>query len=118
LSGGAFGMSAAFGDYDRDGRMDIHLGAMFSSAGSRITTQRQFMPGKPEEVRARFRHMARGNSLFQNAGGGAFKDVSVEANITYGRWAWASLFFDLNNDGWEDILVANGFVTGDLLDDL
>jgi hypothetical protein len=118
LSGGAFGMSAAFGDYDRDGQMDIHLGAMFSSAGSRVTTQRQFMPGKPEEVRARFRQMARGNSLFHNAGGGRFTDVSVEANITYGRWAWASLFVDLNNDGWEDILVANGFVTGELLDDL
>ena len=118
LSSGAFGMAAAFGDYDRDGLMDIHLGAMFSSAGSRITTQRQFMPDKPQEVRERFRHMARGNSLFHNDGGGTFRDVSVDANITYGRWAWASLFFDLNNDGWEDILVANGFVTGALLDDL
>jgi hypothetical protein len=35
-----------------------------------------------------------------------------------GRWAWGSRFVDLNNDGWEDLVVANGFIstedTGDL----
>ncbi|MBT5925378.1 MAG: hypothetical protein HOH33_02035, partial [Verrucomicrobia bacterium] len=39
-------------------------------------------------------------------------DVSEEANVTLGRWAWCSSFVDINNDGWEDILVANGMVTG------
>jgi hypothetical protein len=29
-----------------------------------------------------------------------------------GRWAWGSKFIDINNDGWEDIFVANGFITG------
>ena len=28
-----------------------------------------------------------------------------------GRWAWGSVFADFNNDGWEDIYVANGFIT-------
>jgi hypothetical protein len=28
-----------------------------------------------------------------------------------GRWAWASLFVDLNNDGWQDVYVTNGFMT-------
>ena len=28
-----------------------------------------------------------------------------------GRWAWGSLFADINNDGWEDLLVANGYIT-------
>jgi len=28
-----------------------------------------------------------------------------------GRWAWGSLFADLNNDGRNDLLVANGFIT-------
>jgi hypothetical protein len=28
-----------------------------------------------------------------------------------GRWAWGSTFADLNNDGREDIFVANGFIT-------
>ena len=45
-------------------------------------------------------------------------DVSIEQGVTMGRWAWGSRFVDLNNDGWEDLVVANGFIstedTGDL----
>lgn len=118
LDQGAFGMSASFGDINRDGLMDIHMGAMFSGAGSRVTRQPTFKPGASEEVKGRFQLMARGNVLFENLGKAGFRDVSVDAGITMGRWAWASVFADLNNDGWEDLLVANGFVTGPDLDDL
>jgi hypothetical protein len=31
--------------------------------------------------------------------------------VAMGRWAWGSRFADFNNDGWEDIVVANGFIT-------
>ncbi len=27
------------------------------------------------------------------------------------RWAWSSLFADLNNDGWQDLVVANGYIS-------
>ena len=47
-----------------------------------------------------------------------FSDVSVFNGISMGRWSWASLAVDLNNDTREDILVANGFVTGKDPDDL
>jgi hypothetical protein len=30
-----------------------------------------------------------------------------------GRWAWASKFVDLNNDGWPDLAIANGYITGE-----
>ena len=56
---------------------------------------------------------ARGNSLFRNLGDGRFADVSVAAGVTMGRWAWGSLFTDINNDGWEDLHVVNGFFTND-----
>jgi hypothetical protein len=120
LSEGAFGMSASSGDVNRDGWPDIHLGAMFSSAGSRITTQDRFRPDLSEEVRGKFRRLARGNTLFLNKAdpAGAFEDISVSAGITVGRWSWASVFADIDNDCWPDLLVANGFVTGQVPDDL
>ncbi len=33
------------------------------------------------------------------------------AGVTMGRWAWGGEFVDLNNDGWQDLIVPNGFVT-------
>lgn len=112
------GMSAAWDDYDGDGRLDLYVGNMFSSAGNRIAYQRRFHDEVGEEVRSLYQRHARGNSLFRNAGGGRFEDVSVEAGVTMARWAWASQFTDLDNDGWKDLFVANGYVTNDGYDDL
>ena len=48
----------------------------------------------------------------------SFQDVSVTAAVTQGRWAWGSSFVDLNNDGWQDLVVANGFITQEDTGDL
>ena len=98
--------------------MDLYISNMFSSAGNRITYQRQFLSETDQKVREQFQRMARGNTLFQSDGKGGFHDVSVEAGVTMGRWAWGSSFVDLNNDGWEDLLVANGFISTDDTGDL
>ena len=105
------GMSASWGDADLDGRPDLYVSNMWSSAGNRIAYQRQFRDGDEAHSRASFQRHARGNSLFLNAGPGAFHDVSEPAGVTMGRWAWGSRFVDLNNDGWEDLVVANGYIT-------
>ena len=115
----ASGMSASWGDFNRDGRLDIYISNMFSAAGNRITFQRQFKPGAPQTMLAQYQRHARGNTLFQaDKEGRGFRDISVEQGVTMGRWAWGSRFVDLNNDGWEDLVVANGFIstedTGDL----
>ena len=107
------GMSVTWGDFNRDGWMDLYVGNMFSSAGNRIMYQTRFQPGTDEATRDEFRRLARGNSLFQNNGDGTFRDLSLEAHVTLGRWAWGSLFVDLNNDGWEDLVVGNGMITSD-----
>ncbi len=112
------GMGVTWGDYNRDGLMDFYVSNMFSAAGNRVAYQRQFRAGSTGDSLTGFRRHARGNSLFQNNGDGTFSDVSVEAGVTMGRWAWGAQFADLNNDGWEDIYVANGYITGDAKDDL
>ncbi|MEM7388137.1 MAG: VCBS repeat-containing protein, partial [Verrucomicrobiota bacterium] len=120
---GGFGMSASAGDFDRDGIPDLYAGNMFSAAGNRITSQPGFRPEADDATRARFRRMARGNSLFRGLGGSrnggpGFADVSEPTGVTVGRWSWGSIFADLDQDGWEDLVVANGFVTGRVPDDL
>lgn len=112
------GMSAAWGDFNNDGNADLYVSNMFSSAGNRITYHEQFRAGLDEETKQHFQRHARGNSLFQNDGDGTFTDRSVDLGVTLGRWAWGSLFADLNNDGWEDLYVTNGFITADEGNDL
>ena len=112
------GMSVSWGDYNNDGLMDLYVSNMFSSAGNRVTYQRRFQQSAGGATRSHFQRHARGNSLFENAGDGTFRDVSVRTAVTMGRWAWGSHFFDINNDGWEDLIVTNGFVTQSNHDDL
>jgi hypothetical protein len=114
----ASGMSAAWGDVNRDGRMDLYVGNMFSSAGGRVTFQDEFKANADESIRSRLRQFARGNSLLMNSGDGTFQDVSEDAGVTVARWAWSSNFIDVNNDGWQDLAVANGYITADDTGDL
>lgn len=111
------GMSVTWGDYNNDGSMDLYVSNMFSSAGQRVTYNRHFRHAEAEEVDHYQRH-ARGNSLFENRGDGTFDDVTLEQNVALGRWAWGSLFVDLNNDSWQDLVICNGNLTGPETDDL
>lgn len=111
------GMSADWGDVDNDGFADLYVGNMWSSAGHRITSQGRFKPEADAGTREQLQRHARGNSLFLNRSP-SFRDVSLPAGVNMGRWAWGSLIGDLNNDGWQDIYVANGFMTAPDPDDL
>jgi hypothetical protein len=112
------GMGVTWGDYDRDGWMDLYVSNMYSSAGKRVAYQRDFRPDAGEEELQELRGHARGNSLFRNLGDGTFQDVTLDQGVARGRWAWGSVFADLNNDAWLDLVVPNGFVTNDRDDDL
>lgn len=105
------GMSVAWGDYDHDGLVDLYVSNMYSNAGGRVTYQEKFKPGVPESTRAMYQRMAKGNTLFKNQGDGTFRDVSQQAAVARARWAWGAEFVDVNNDSWEDLIVANGFLT-------
>jgi hypothetical protein len=91
---------------------------MFSSAGNRVTKQRRFLTDSGQQTIDKYRYMARGNTLFRQRDDHSFEDTSEIAGVTLGRWAWGSEFIDLNNDGWQDLIVANGYMTGKSIDDL
>lgn len=113
-----FGMSVTWSDINHDGRMDLYVSNMFSAAGNRITTQPGFREAVDTDDMSVFHRMARGNSFLESTGASSFRDSSDTAGTTMGRWSWGSLFADLNNDGHDDLLVTNGFLTQDLEDDL
>ena len=106
------GMSVSWGDFDRDGFADLYVGNMFSAAGRRITEQARFLSGSDDARRALYGRFAKGNSLFRGLGGGEFAEITGAAGAERGRWAWSSPFADLDNDGWEDLVVANGYISG------
>lgn len=105
------GMSAAFVDYDNDGRLDIYTGNMWTAPGLRVTSMPTFMPEAPADIRALYQRHARGNGLFRNRGDGTFEDTTLAAHANMGRWAWSSDALDFDNDGWEDLYVVNGMLT-------
>ena len=100
-----FGMGASWGDYDRDGHQDLYVSNMYSKAGGRIV--RHF-----DDMDDRFKSMARGNSLFRNAGT-TFNKVSgrksPDLTVEIAGWSWGGQFADFNNDGNLDIYTASGY---------
>ncbi len=106
------GMSVCWFDYDNDGRQDLYVSNMWSAAGNRVTMQETFMKGAGETIRGLYRKHAGGNSLFRNTGDGRFEDAGARAEVEMGRWAWAADAWDFDHDGYPDLYIANGMVSG------
>src|SRR5207253_562029 len=58
-----------------------------------------------------------GNSLLRNDGT-TFDDATKSAGAGMGRWAWSSDAFDFDHDGFPDLYIANGMVSGPSRQDL
>ena len=102
-----FGMGASWGDYDGDGRQDLYVTNMYSSAGRRITEAMG-------PLGAELAPMARGNSLLKNVPG-EFRRVSglepPALLVERAGWGWGGQFVDVDNDTYLDIHAPNGYYT-------
>ena len=109
-----YGMGCAWGDFDGDGRWDLHVTDYWTPYKWILRDSRWPMPALPGAFLARpimARIMARrtrGDGLFRNAGGMKFERVSERAGVADGGWAWGTEFVDLDGKGREDLLVVNG----------
>jgi len=111
------GMSVCCFDYENDGADDIYVADMWTAAGVRVANQPIFKKSSPPAVRALYQKHAMGNSLFHNRGR-EFEDATQAAGVGMGRWAWSSDAFDFDHDGFLDLYIANGMVSGPLRQDL
>lgn len=106
------GMSACWADFRNNGRQDIYVSNMWSAAGQRVAVQPNFHANDSAEIRGHYLHHARGNSLYSNEGNGTFKNVAEESGCEKGRWAWSADSWDVDHDGYQDLFVTNGYISG------
>jgi tetratricopeptide (TPR) repeat protein len=112
------GMSGCWLDFDNDGWQDLYVADMWTAAGMRVSQQEKFQKESSKLVRDLYRKHAMGNSLFQNSGVERFADASARSGTTIGRWAWSSDAWDFNHDGFLDLYMANGMISGKTREDL
>ncbi|MBJ6369390.1 VCBS repeat-containing protein [Snuella sedimenti] len=111
-----FSMGNDAADYNNDGWLDIMSVDMVSEDNYGIKTSMSGM-----DVERFYNHVDLGlhyqymfNTLQTNNGTGLgsetpfFSETAHLANISNTDWSWAPLFFDMNNDGWQDIFISNG----------
>lgn len=104
-----FSMAIDFADINRDGWDDFLVLDMLSRQRvSRLTTAGDRKPpiSTPGEFENRPQYMM--NTLFLNRGNGTYGEVAQMSGVAASEWSWAVAFLDIDLDGWEDILIANG----------
>jgi Flp pilus assembly protein TadD/peroxiredoxin len=106
------GMSACWLDFDNDGKQDIYAAGMWVAAGMRVFGGSHFHEGEPEKIRSLYRRHMTGNSLYRNQGENKFQNVAVRAGVEMGRWSWSTDAWDFDHDGYPDLYVANGYISG------
>ena len=104
-------MSVCWLDYDNDGWEDLYVGNMWTAAGERITADYGFQKDSPAQIQAMYRKHAMGNSLFRNTNS-TFHNVTEASQVGMGRWSWSSDSFDFDHDGFADLYIANGMISG------
>ncbi|MEP6763804.1 MAG: FG-GAP-like repeat-containing protein, partial [Gemmatimonadaceae bacterium] len=98
------------------GLPDLFETDMLGNDARRLKTQMPTHTALPKKIgEMELQLQMQRNSLFINRGDGTFAEVSNAAGVAASGWSWGSLFMDVDLDGWQDILVANGHLW-DLMD--
>ena len=103
-------MAVDVADLNRDGLDDFLVVEMLSRDHGRRLTQRNLMhaeTGAAGEIEGRPQYPR--NTLSLNRGDGTYAEIAQFAGLDATEWSWGPIFLDVDLDGFEDLLVPNGF---------
>lgn len=112
-----FGMGSDIADINNDGLQDIMVLDMLPEDNYR----QKLLRGPDEYDRytraadSGYHHQYMRNTLQLNRGFAEdglprFSEIGQMAGVSNTDWSWAPLFVDLDNDGWKDIFIGNGYL--------
>ena len=102
----SFSMGVDFADVNRDGFYDFFVTDMLSRSHSRRITQSVMAgPGLPDQ---KDRPQVSHNTLFLNRGDNTYSEIAFLGGVQASDWSWATIFMDVDLDGFEDLLVTTG----------
>lgn len=110
-----WGASAAFADVDNDGDLDLYVANYCEfdpenppAGGKRNVIQGVEVGWGPEKENPGI-NVGAPDAFFRNQGKGLFKNETAEAGLALAKplCSYAVVFSDIDQDGWQDILVAN-----------
>lgn len=106
-----YSMGSDIADINNDGLTDIMTLDMLPEGNYRIK-----MTSGPDNFeklshldKNGFYHQTMRNMLQLNRGGDYFSEIGQFSGVSNTDWSWASLFTDLDNDGFKDLFITNGY---------
>ncbi|UCG85427.1 MAG: VCBS repeat-containing protein [Gemmatimonadota bacterium] len=110
------GMGVDIADFNNDGWFDILQTDMVPEdlrerkRMTGATTYAGFMEHRNRGFQADYTlNVLQLNNGVTRDGDVIFSEIAQMAGIAYTSWTWSPLFVDLDNDGYKDILVTNGY---------
>jgi hypothetical protein len=106
-----YSMGSDIADFNNDGFTDIMALDMLPEGNHRIKMTSG--PDNYEKLnhldRNGFYHQTMRNMLQLNRGGDYFSEIGQFSGVSNTDWSWASLFTDIDNDGFKDLFITNGY---------
>ncbi len=102
-------MGADMADVNNDGKNDLFVTDMLPRDDARIKSKTTFMDWNKARFNQKYGyHNQFSRNVLQLSSPEGYKEVGRFSGLEASDWSWGALIFDLDNDGFKDIFVANG----------
>ncbi len=107
-----YSMGTDASDYNNDGKLDLMVVDMTPKDHYRNKTLMESMDVRKFNIFTQYYKFPRAymfNALHVGVGNGQFSEIANALDVGLSDWSWAPLFFDMDNDGYQDLYITNGY---------